>query len=417
MKLVRARLVKKPVPKSLVAATSLAFALNANAADVHTEPRLDLRVEQNDNLDLDPVTDSDSDVLGYIAEADLLIGIATPRGQTSMRPRVRFQDYPDRSDFERFEGFLDMLSTYQWERSRFEFSGNFAHQDLYNSDTPGGGFDPLDPGGGDPDGGAAIIGQTRTSIGVRPTFEHEVTQRARLGMFVDYLAARYDADEGVSTRTDYDYGVVDGYFTWAVSPSSDFTVGAYASKYDTEDESETTDAIGGRLGYAYRWNETDGLEATVNYERNETETLFPVLLRETSSDFGGSLTAFRQLEVSEWRFSVGRWFIPTGDSGKAAVDRFRVQYDRLFSERLSFRGTARYDSRSGLSELQEGNDRDYARVDLTLKWLVAQKWYIGGGYSYIWEDREQADGDAQNNRLFINFGYQGLSQRSLGDRP
>jgi hypothetical protein len=41
---------------------------------------------------------------------------------------------------------------------------------------------------------------------------------------------------------------------------------------------------------------------------------------------------------------------------------------------------------------------------------------VGGGYSYIWEDREQADSDADNNRFFINFGYQGLSQRALGER-
>ena len=408
--------MKKPVLKSLFAAASMSFALNAAAADVRTEPRLDLRVEQNDNLDLDPVTDSDSDVLGYIAEADLLVGIASPRGETSLRPRLRFQDYPDRSDFERVEGFVDMLSTYQWQRSRFEFIGNFAHQDLYNADTPGGGFDPLDPGGGDPGGGAAVIGQTRTSLGVRPTFEHEITERARLGMFVDWLTAKYDADEGEPTRTDYDFGLVDGYFTWAVGPNSDFTVGAYASKYEADDEIETTDAIGGRLGYAYRWNDTDGLEATVNYERNETEALVPVAFEETSSEVGGSLTAFRELEISEWRFSVGRYFVPTGDSGKAVIDRFRLQYDRLFSERLSFRGAARYDSRTGVSELNAGNDRDYARVDLSLKWLITQKWYVGGGYSYIWEDREQAVSDAQNNRFFINFGYQGLSQRSLGDQ-
>ena len=52
-------------------------------------------------------------------------------------------------------------------------------------------------------------------------------------------------------------------------------------------------------------------------------------------------------------------------------------------------------------------------VDLSLKWMITQKWYVGGGYSYIWEDREQATSDAANNRFFINFGYQGLSQRSL----
>jgi hypothetical protein len=195
------------------------------------------------------------------------------------------------------------------------------------------------------------------------------------------------------------------------------TVGAYASRYEAEDEIETTDAVGGRIGYAQRWNATDGFEVSVNYERNDTEVTVPFLVEETTSDVGGTLTVFRKLEISEWRFSAGRAFIPTGDTGKSVADRFRVQYDRLLSERLSFRGTARYDSRSGLTTLDEGRDRDYARVDLSMKWLLTQKWYLGGGYSFIWEDREQATGDAQNNRFFINFGYQGLSQRALGERP
>lgn len=408
--------MKKPVLQPLMAAISLLLSAVAIAADVHTEPRVDVRVEHNDNLNLDPETTSDSDVLGYIAEMDLLMGIATPRGETSLRPRVRFQDYPDRDDFERFEGFVDMLSRYDWERSRFDFSGNFSHQDLFNFDTPAGGFDPLDPDAGDPGSGADTIGQTRTSLGVRPNYEHRLTERTRLGIGVDYLVTRYDADEGQSNRTDYDYGVVDGYVTWAVSPSSDFTVGAYASRYEAEDELEVTDAVGGRVGYTYRWSATDGLEAAINYERNETETLVPVFFEETTSDVGGSLTAFRKLEVSEWRVSVGRAFVPTGDNGKSAVDRFRIQYDRLFSERLSLRAAARYDSRSSLGEIGAGNDRDYARADLSMKWLITQKWYVGGGYSYIWEDREQAVGDAYNNRFFINFGYQGLSQQSLGER-
>jgi hypothetical protein len=413
---VRARLVNKPVLTTLLTAASLSSALPASGADVRTEPRMDLRVEYNDNLNLDPVTTPDSEVTGYIAEADLLMGIATPRGETSLRPRVRFQDYPDREDFERFEGFLDMLSRYEWERSTFDFAGNFAHQDLFNFDTQGGGSDPLDPDDGDPGGGGEAIGQTRTSLGLAPRFQHRVTQRASLGLGFDFLKTSFDADEGESNRTDYDYGVVDGFATWALSPSSDLTAGVYASRYEAEDEVEVTDALGGRIGYTYRWSATDGLEATINYERNETEVVAPVLAEETTSDVGGTLTAFRKLEVSEWRLSVGRSFVPTGDNGKAIVDRIRVEYDRSLSQRLTFRGAARYDSRSNLGELNEGNDRDYARVDLSLKWLITETWYVGGGYSYIWEDREQAVSDADNNRLFINFGYQGLGQQALGDR-
>lgn len=399
----------------IVLAATLLYGGIALTADVKTEPRFDLRIEQNDNFDLDPEGGANSNVLGYIAEMELGVRIATPRGETSLLPRIRVQEYPDRSDFERFEGFLDMASRYEWERSNFEFEGHFAQQDLYNADTPGGGFDPNDPGGGNPDSGALAIGQTRTRLDLRPTFEHRINERTGIGFVVDYLATRYDANGGESTRTDYDYGVARGYLSWALSPQSDISAGAYTTSYETTDGNETTDAVGGELGYTHRWSATDGIEAVLYYESNDTKVALPSPFKETSSDFGGALTAYRKLEVSEWRLTVGRVFIPTGDNGKATSDQFRIQYDRLLSQRLSFSGAARYDSRSSLSVIHSGSDRDYARLDLSLKWLMTRSWYIGGGYSYIWEDREQATSDAANNKLFINFGYQGHSQRSLSD--
>jgi hypothetical protein len=89
-----------------------------------------------------------------------------------------------------------------------------------------------------------------------------------------------------------------------------------------------------------------------------------------------------------------------------------MQYDRLLSQRLSLHAAARYDSRNGLGTvtLDTGRDRDYARGDLSLRWFVTQTWYIGGGYAYIWEEREAAAGDAANNKFYINFGYRGLNR-------
>jgi hypothetical protein len=149
----------------------------------------------------------------------------------------------------------------------------------------------------------------------------------------------------------------------------------------------------------------------VFYERDESQGSLPIPFEETESNWGGELTAFRKLQVSEWRFTAGRAFIPTGDNGKSVSDFFRVQYDRMLSERLSFKGVARYDSRSGLTDIGGGQDRDYARADLSLRWFATRTWYVGGGYSYIWEDRASATGDAQNNKIYVNFGYQGLNRQ------
>jgi hypothetical protein len=382
------------------------------AADVHTQPTVDLRVEQNDNIDLDPDGSVDGDVLGYVADMELLFDIRTPRGNTSLRPRVKLQEYPDRNDFERVEGFFDLRSSYEWQRSTFDFFGNYSRQDTYNSDTPGGGFDPLDPGGGGgSDSGTLVIGETRTEVRLRPTFEHRVTERASIGLAAEFQSGRYDADDAQTGRTDYDFGVARGFVSWALGPATDFSVGAYASRYEAQDDSQESDAVGGQLGLVHRWSERDGIEASVFYETDDTTQFTPAVLEETTSTWGGELAAYRRFEVSELRFVAGRLIIPTGDRGKSESDQFRIQYDHLLTQKLAFRGVARYDSRSSLGTIGGGTDRDYARADLSLKWFLRPTWYIGGGYSYIWEDREQATGDARNNRIFINFGYQGLGRR------
>jgi len=405
--------VEKSVLKSIVLAAWTMPIGAAIAADIQTQPKVDLRVEQNDNINLTPGGSTDSDVMGYIADMEYLFDIRTPRGETSLRPRVKVQEYPDRDNFERIESFFDLISRYEWQRSNFDFVGHYSQQDTYNSDTPGGAFNPDDPGGGvDPDTGALVIGETRTSVALRPTFEHRVTERTAIGVTAGYQTARYDANQNVPTKTDYDFGVLDTYLSWALSPASDFTAGAYVSRYETRDESVETEAVGGRLGYAYRWSERDGIEASLFYERDDTTAFFPVALEESTSNVGGELTAYRKFEVSEWRFTAGRAFLPTGDRGKSVSDQFRVQYDRSLTERLSFRGAARYDKRTALGDLSGGTDRDYARADLSLKWFVSPTWYVGGGYSFIWEDREEASSDAHNNRLFINFGYQGLDRQN-----
>jgi hypothetical protein len=381
----------------------------ASAADVHTQPVIELRAEQNDNFGLVPGGSPDSDVYGYIADALFVVDMATPRGDTMLRPRVRYQDFPDRDDLERFEGFLDMRSQYRWERSTFGMIGHLSHQDLYNNETAGGDFDPTDPdAGGGSDSGDVVVGETRDKIELLPTFEHRITERARLGLGIDYAASRYDAEQGAETKTDYDFGQADAYVTWAVNPVSDFSAGAYVSRYEAKDDSEQTDAIGVQMGYAYRWSEQVGFEGTLFYEEDDIQEFDPIPLEETISNFGGYLTAYRTHEVSEWRVSVGRSFVPTGDRGKSEVDELRLQYERQISPRLTFRGVGRYETRNSLGGTDGGVDRDFARADLSLRYLVTRNWYLGGGYTYMWQDRAVAPQSADNNKFFVTFGYQGL---------
>jgi hypothetical protein len=381
----------------------------ATAADVHTQPQIEMRAEQNDNFGLVPGGSPDSDVYGYIADAVWLVDVATPRSNTTLRPRLKYQNFPDRDDLEKFEGFFDFRSVYRSELSTFDIVGHLSHQDLYNNETRGGDFDPVDPGaGGGSDSGEIVVGETRDEFKLRPTYERLLTERTRIGLGLEYATTRYDAEQDAETKTDYDFGLASGYVTWKVNPTSDFTAGVYGSRYEAKDNSEETDAVGALLGYVHRWSEQVGVEANLYYEENDITEFDPVLFKEKTSNFGGNLTAYRQFEVSEWRLSVGRSFVPTGDRGKSELDQLRLQYERQLSQRLTLRGVGRYESRNSLGGTGGGLDRDFARFDLSLRWLVTQNWYVGGGYTYMWEDLATATQTGDNNKFFLTFGYQGL---------
>ena len=383
----------------------------ARGAETYVQPQYDLRVEGNDNFDLLPDGTPDGNVYGIIADARALIGIATPRSETTLRPRLRLQEYPDRDDLERIEGFLDLRSRYEWQRAEFLLIGRYSQQDTYNTETLGGEFDPLDPNyGGNADVRRSLVGETRKRLELNPTFKYELTERFTAGAGVRYENVNFDSD-GIEEHTDYEFTQADASLSWTLTPVSDFGVGTYVSKYQAKDDRTETDAYGAGIGYNYRWSEVTGLEVRVFYETNDVSNSVPVRSDESTSGWGGVLAAYRKYEVSDWRVSIGRTYIPTGDGGKAASDLLRLQYRRNLSERLAFNGAGRFEKRNSLTGTRGSEDRDYARADLSLEWFMTPAWYLQGGYSYVWQDRENASGDADNNVLFVSAGYKGLGRQ------
>jgi hypothetical protein len=384
----------------------------AQAADTYVQPSAEVRVESNDNIDLDPIGSSESNVQGYIADLDALIGIATTRSNTSMRPRVRLQEYPDREEFQEVEAFFDFLTTYRWERADFRLLARYSRQDDYNAELPDGSTDPIDPNEpNNPDSGTFVIGETRTRYSIDPEIAFDLTERLRAGVRARYQAVRFDTDD-LDDKVDYDFIEGSGFLRWALDERSALTVAYYASLYEATDNTTETEAYGGILGYEYQWTESTGLALEFLYEQNTTTDFEPPFeFEETESGMGGQLTAFRKGEVSEWRFSIGRQFIPTGASGKAESDQIRVQHERDFTQRLKFIGAGRYEARSAITTAGASNNRDYARADLTLRYMFSPSWFVDGGYSYIWQEREDAIDAADNNRFFLGVGFKGLDRQ------
>jgi len=409
--------VRRAVALGLLAAVSAGTVPEALAAQTYVVPRVEVGVEYNDNFGLVPSDNPETgvDAHGFIADAEALIGIATPRGDTTIRPRLRAQEYPGIDDevtlgeqVTPIEAFLDVVSSYKWQRADFAATGRFARQDSYNVETASGAFDPLDPNQpANPDSARTRVGETRDSFEIEPTFRYAVTERMDLGARLDYMAVRYNSD-GPTTDLDYDNALVDGFANWELSPLSDVTVGVLASRYETQDDISKTDSVGGHAAYQYRWSESTGVRGEVFFRSSDITRTVPLHTEESNSGWGGTLTAYRKMEVSRWRFTIGRRYIPTSAGSNANLDQLRLQYTRDLSQRLQFGGVARYESRQDTAREVSRENRDYARGDLSLTWNATQNWYVTGSYSYIWEDRERAISDADNNRLYVGVGYRGL---------
>ncbi len=391
-------------------ACGLAAAATGHAAQTYVQPQMDLRVENNSNIDLDPDGSPDGSVEGYIADLQVLLGYYTQRGETSVRPRLRFQNYPDRDQREKTEGFLDWVTRYRWERSQFNFIASYAQEDSFNYDTRSGEFDPLDPTNPTVSGsGRFLTDETQTRVEVRPSYTFDITQRLSASFGGQWRTMDYDVDVGEPQNVDYDFWLANTELGWALDERTNIGVGGYISHYDVQSDSGDSDGYGIGLTYDRNWTEGMGVEVMLGYEVNDPTDPAPGDGDQRSSSVGGSIAAFGEGEVSNWRVFVGQRYAPNGNGRVRQIDQLRFQYDRDLTQRLTFRSAARYESQKQLQAGSGGDTEDTARLDLSLRWMLSRKWFVQGGYSYIWQ-QEPDQGDAYNNRFFLSGGYRGLAR-------
>jgi hypothetical protein len=402
----------RPVRHAVLASIgACAAAGQADAAQTFFQPQVEARAETNSNLSLDPDGSPEGDTQGYIAVVQALIGIATPQSETSIRPKIRLQEYPDRDERNRTEGFLDLISRYQLERSRLGIVAGYSRQDSYNFDTRSGEFDPLDPSSGANQGSGRVQeDETRSEFEVRPDVAFDISERTTAAFDAQYRSVSYDVDSGVPSQIDYDYVAAGANVKWKLDERSTFALGAFANTFDPKSGPGESDGYGVGAGYEYRWSEAIGIEMTAFYETNDPKYDGPGMQADSSSGLGGAVAAFYEGEISEWRFSASHRFAPSANGRAQEMDQLRIQYDRRLSERLSVRGVARYESESAINDFVGSESVDTARADISLRWLFTPTWDMQGGYSYIGRD-EEIDGDASNNRFFISIGYKALGRQ------
>lgn len=373
-------------------------------------PSVEVSAEQHTNRELQPVADLQDSSTAYIATLEALWGRRDERVDTYLRPRIRFQEYPDRKGIDPVEAFLDFQTRRRSLRGEYMLNAAFARQDSFNAEFGEAGFDGTDPEVPDrTDTGIVLVGNTRTAYDLRPAFQYQLSERTGLRGALEFQDVSFEKNSLADARVGFRDIYLEGLLSRRLGPRGDIAAGPYVSRYEAEDDLNTTDSFGFKVEWGYQWSELSHAAFDLLAERAEIDR--PVAGGdESTTSFGLGFTGVRKLQVSSLRYSIGRFLEPSTRGGKTERDEIRLQYDRALSPRLSLKSAVRLgrDQLYGNNELQ---DRDLARAEIALRWMVSQTWFVGGGYKYAWQDRESAVGDADDNSVFAVMGYRALDRR------
>jgi hypothetical protein len=393
----------------LLCSATITAAVPAVAAQVYVTPTASISAEADSNLDLE--RGSNQTVEGYIADAAALFGVATPNSNTTIRPRVDYQDYPKDSGDDRLEEYLDLNSVYRNQRSKGSVYLGFERRDEFNAELNSAYYNEYSPTQPtSPETGRTITGETRTSVILLPDYSYNLTPRAYAGVSAIYQQFTY-SPSNTTAAVDFKYYQGQLYFRWDLSRKTDLTLGGYGSKYEASHINSRATAVGGTVSLDTNWTPLLTTSASLVYQRTDIDTAIPAPFKDTANPWGAGFGAVYKTEINQFRMDAGRLITPSGGGGIYVNDRIQLQESRTFSPRLTLTGAVIATRNRGLTSNVSGDDRTYVRSVVDVKWMMSPTLFVQGGYQYMRQKYEVESSGAVNDRIYIRFGYQGRARQ------
>lgn len=385
------------------------------AAEIWWQPIVSLESEINTNLDLLP--GPNPKIGGYIGDAEAVVGVSTPSSDTIIHPHVDYRDYPSDTQDNRLEEFLDLTNSFRTARSKGGVyldvqrrDDLFAERDaaFYNTYTP--------PSPTSPNTGQTITGAVRTSVLFVPDYSYSVTPLSSLGVSAVYQQFNYTPDNAFDA-VDFRYYQTRGYLRHELDQQNDLTFGVYASQYEATHIESQANAGGFTVNFDRSWTPilTTGIQASYQHtvvsldEYNGAQV--SAFFRDTSNTWGMRLSGEYKGQTQQFRLDAGRIITPSGGGGVYVSEQARLQYTRAVTQRFSFDTAAIVLKNHGLTANLLGSDRTYYRLGADCKYMLSRNFFVQGGYEYFWQRFQYDTFSADNNRVYVRFGYQGLGKQ------
>jgi hypothetical protein len=376
------------------------------AAEVWVQPIVTLSAETDSNLDLD--TSAPQRIEGYSADAATLIDIATPTSDTTIKPRVRYEDYPEESVLDIVEGTLDFRSRVVFPRGDFSITGRFDHLTEPDAEFQTAEFNDVNPiAPTNPETGVVQLGVTRDNLTASPQYSYHVTPLMSVVASALVETVKFSPSD-TADHVDFDYYQGGLSINRALDQKTDLSIGAFGNRYDAGSVGSYATSAGASLNLEHNWTPLVGGTASVSYQHSDITVEQPNEFQAGVNTWGASLGAVAKGLTDQFRLNVARTVTPSGAGGLYASEQAQVQYTRFFSLRLSVTGALLYLQSRALTSNFSGIDRDYGQGDISIKWMAAPTWFVLGGFTYTGQKYLTDPTGAANNRVYLEVGYQGL---------
>ena len=375
----------------------------AGAASWEFNPSIEAGLMFDDNYKL-ARAGAEIDVQGPVVDAALEMRTLTQTGEFSFTPRIRANYFPDETDLDSVDYFAKLDWQHRGQRVQTNIRGDFAQQDIVNSEQPGSGAggDLGEPDIGD--SGISFIENRRTYAGLRPSVSFDVSQRNQLQFGVGYTDVNFDR-QLLNAQEDFSVTDLVAGLSSRVNETSSLIARLRGARYDIESQ-EVTNGYGAELEWNRRTvaNTRSYLRAgaqNVELQNGKSETAW-------IAGLGFEFLAGRNELFADLSRNVG----PSSAGAVITRNQLRVRWTYALTPRLSLLAGLRGTYDEDVDPVATFQPRRYATGDVGLQWFWQEEFSLRAAYDYTRQEFRNSGNDATSSGAMITVLYQPQQRRS-----
>lgn len=337
-------------------------------------------------------------VSGPLVDAELEMRALTQRGAFSFSPRVRATYFPGDSELDSVDYFATMDARRDGQRFRTRFRGDFAQQDIVNSEQPDA---DIDTGLGEPvfgDAGLVLVTNRRTRYAVRPGVSWDLNQRNIMELEVGYADVTFDRALSAA-QVGFDTSDVAAGVRTRLNERTTLVTRLRGAQYDIQFQDKTTS-----YGAELQWDTRTAKDTQRFFRLGAQNVELPSGEEKVAwlAGAGVSVIVGRNEIFTDVARSVG----PSSAGLVVSRDQLRLRLSRAMTPRLALQVGLRGTHDDAVDSASEFSPRTYATADLGLEWRWQEEWSFRVAGDYTWQKYSDFEEAADSAGATVSIIYQ-----------